>query len=143
MKRVLLLLTLCTATLCASATIRYVSPSGNDANNGTSWATAKVTIMAALGASSSGDEVYVAAGTYNETVTVKNGVNIRGGYNAASGVRDIDNFKTILDGTGLGKFLIVKYSPDCTVPTYVEGMIIQNSDYGGEGGGDFGQMYHP
>lgn len=130
-------MTLCTAALCASATIRYVSPSGNDANNGTSWATAKATIMAALGASSSGDEVYVAAGTYNETVTVKNGVNIRGGYNAASGVRDIDNFKTILDGTGLGKFLIVKYSPDCTVPTYVEGMIIQNSDYGGEGGGAF------
>jgi len=31
----------------------------------------------------------------------------------------------------------VKYSPDCTVPTYVEGMVIQNSDYGGEGGGAF------
>ena len=130
-------MTICTATLCASATIRYVSPTGNDDNNGTSWETAKATIGAAVSASSKGDEVYVAAGTYSETVSLKDGVQIRGGYNPTTGTRDIENFKSILDGTGLGKFLVVKYSPDCTVPTYVEGMIIQNSDYGGEGGGAF------
>ena len=137
MKRILLLMALCTATLCASATIRYVSPSGDNSNDGKSWETAKATIGDAVSASSSGDEVYVAAGTYKETVSVKDGVHIRGGYNPATGTRDIDNFQSILDGKDLGKFLIVKYSPDCTVPTYIEGMIIQNSDYGGEGGGAF------
>ncbi|MBR4520082.1 MAG: metallophosphoesterase [Paludibacteraceae bacterium] len=137
MKRILSLLMLSTIVLWASATIRYVSPMGDDNNDGTSWETAKATITSAVSASSSGDEVYVAAGTYKETVSLKDGVQIRGGYNAATGLRDIENFKSILDGEGLGKFLIVKYSPDCTVPTYVEGMIIQNSDYGGEGGGAF------
>ena len=137
MKRTFILLTLCAATLCASATIRYVCPTGDNGNDGKSWANAKATIGNAVSASSSGDEVYVAAGTYNETVTVKDGVHIRGGYNPSNGLRDIDNYLSILDGTGLGKFLIVKYSPDCTVPTYVEGMVIQNSDYGGEGGGAF------
>ena len=137
MRRFLLLLTLCTAALCASATIRYVAPSGDDNNDGLSWGTAKATINATVSASSKGDEVYVAAGTYNETVTIKDGVQIRGGYNAATGTRDIENFRSILDGTGLGKFMIVKYSPDCTVPTYVEGMILQNSEYTGEGGAAF------
>ena len=137
MKRILLLLTVCTAVLCASATIRYVAPTGDDANDGTSWATAKATITSAVNASHSGDEVYVAAGTYNESISLKDGVNIRGGYNATSGIRDIDLFHSILDGTGLGKFLIVKYDSDCSTPTYVEGMIIQNSEYGGEGGGAF------
>ena len=137
MKRFLLFLTVCIAALCASATIRYVKPDGDNDKDGLSWANAKATIQNAVDASSSGDEVYVAAGTYNETVALKDGVQIRGGYNASSGMRDIEFFQSILDGTGLSKFLIVKYSPDCTVPTYVEGMIIQNSDYGGEGGGAF------
>ena len=137
MKKLFFLLTLCAATLCASATIRYVSPNGDNAKDGLSWANAKASVNEAVKASSKGDEVYVAAGTYNETVSLKDGVQIRGGYNATTGLRDIENFKSILDGTGLGKFLIVKYSPDCTVETYVEGMIIQNSDYGGEGGGAF------
>lgn len=137
MKKFLLFLTLCTAALCASATTRYVKPDGDNDKDGLSWENAKATIQKAVDASSSGDEVLVAAGTYKETVALKDGVHIRGGYNTATGLRDIDIFQSILDGAGLGKFLIVKYSPDCTVPTYVEGMVIQNSDYGGEGGGAF------
>ena len=34
MKRILFLMALCAATLCASATIRYVSPSGDNNNDG-------------------------------------------------------------------------------------------------------------
>ena len=137
MKRFLFLLTLCTAVLCASATIRYVSPTGDDGNDGKSWQTALASVKTAINASSSGDEVYVAAGTYNESISIKDGVHVRGGFNAATGARDIENLHSILDGTGLGKFLLVKYDSDCSVPTYVEGMILQNSDYGGEGGGAF------
>ena len=137
MKRLFFLLTVCAATLCASATIRYVSPTGDDANDGLSWANAKASVKTAVNASSSGDEVYVAAGVYNEYVSLKDGVNIRGGYNAATGTRDIENFKSILDGTGLGKFLLVKYDSDCSTPTYVEGMVLQNADHTNEGGAAF------
>ena len=137
MKRFLLLLTVCTAVLCASATIHYVAPTGDDNNDGLSWETAKATINATVSAAASGDEVYVAAGIYSETVTIKDGVQIRGGYNAATGTRDIENFKSILDGSALGKFMLVKYSPDCTMPTCIEGMILQNSTYSGEGGAAF------
>ena len=79
----------------------------------------------------------MAAGTYNESVSIKDGVQIRGGYDATTGQRDIEANKSILDGTGLGKYLLVKYDNDCETPTYVEGLIIQNSEYGGEGGGAF------
>lgn len=137
MKRILLLLTVCTAALCASAAIRYVAPTGDNNNDGLSWVTAKASVNEAVKASSAGDEVYVAAGTYNEMVSLKDGVNIRGGYNVATGIRDIDNFLSILDGTGLGKFLIVKYDTDCANPTTVEGMVLQNADNSGEGGGAF------
>ncbi len=137
MKKIFLVLTFVGVSVFAFSTDRYVSPSGDNSNNGLSWATAKATIQNAVNASSAGDNVLVASGIYNETVSLKDGVNIRGGYNAATGLRDMDVFQSILDGTGLGKFLIVKYSPDCVNPTYVEGMILQNTDYAGEGGGAF------
>ena len=137
MKKSLLLLILCAAALSASATVRYVSPSGSDSNDGLSWANAKASVKTAVNASSSGDEVYVAAGTYNEMVSIKDGVNIRGGYNASTGARDIDLYKSILDGTNLGSFVLVKYDNDCTVPTYVEGMVLQNTSHSNEGGGAF------
>lgn len=137
MKKLFFLLTACTATLCASATIRYVSPNGDDAKDGLSWANAKASVKTAVNASSAGDEVYVAAGIYNESVSLKDGVNIRGGYNVNTGLRDIENFKSILDGTDLGKFLLVKYDSDCSTPTYVEGMVLQNADHTNEGGAAF------
>jgi hypothetical protein len=136
MKRVLLSIALCAIALCASATIRYVSPSGDNSNNGTSWATAKATISAALSASSAGDEIYVAAGTYNDAVTGKSGVNIRGGYNPSTGARDMINLKSIIDATGLNKSAI-KFSSACSEITYVEGMVLQNAEHSSDGGGAY------
>ena len=123
--------------ISAWATDRYVAPTGDNSNDGLSWETAKLTVSSAVNASSSGDNVLVAAGTYNECVSIKDGVNIRGGYNASTGTRDMDLYQSILDGTDLGKFVLVKYSSDCTVPTYIEGMILQNTDHTNEGGGAF------
>ena len=134
MKKLLFLLTICTAALCASATIRYVTPEGDDANDGLSADAPKLTIQNAIKASSSGDEVYVSAGMYNEAITLKDGVHIRGGYNATFLMRDIDVFSTIVDGTDVNKRLI-DVSADCTVPTYVEGLILQNADHTSDGGG--------
>ncbi|MBO7545551.1 MAG: fibronectin type III domain-containing protein [Paludibacteraceae bacterium] len=136
-KHLLILLMICAASLSALATNRYVATNGDDANDGLSWATAKLTITAAISASSAGDNVMIAAGTYPEAISIKDGVNVLGGYNAATGARDIDAFQTILDGTDLGKFIIVKYDNDCSNPTLIEGLVLQNADHSAEGGGAF------
>lgn len=62
---------------------------GNNANNGLSWATAKATIGAAMASAFGGDSVFVAAGTYNESVLFPqaNSIQLLGGYPAAGGGR--------------------------------------------------------
>ena len=63
----------------------YVSRVGNDANDGFSWATAKLTVQAGLNAAVSGDQLWVAAGIYVERITLKAGVALYGGF---AGSRD-------------------------------------------------------
>ncbi|MCD8539282.1 MAG: cadherin-like beta sandwich domain-containing protein [Leadbetterella sp.] len=89
-----LLLTLCFAGAQAQ-TIRYVKPDGS--GNGSSWADASNDLQAMINASASGDQIFVAAGTYkpnrkaNATGTVTpndrdnsfvltNGVKVYGGF---------------------------------------------------------------
>lgn len=57
-------------------TTYYVGAGGSDSANGTSWATRWLTVGKAVGATGavSGDQVWLAPGTYRETVTV-NGTN--------------------------------------------------------------------
>ena len=58
----------------------YVSPSGNDANNGASWATAKKTILAAYDAlpSPSGGTIYIADGSFVGGSVINQGIWIVG-----------------------------------------------------------------
>ena len=130
-------MTACCLVMAVCATDRYVAVNGDDANDGSSWTTAYATIQTALSKSAVGDNVLVGAGVYNQSISLKDGVNVLGGYNPATGERDIDVFATILDGTGLNKFLIVKYDNDCTNPTLVEGLTLRNAEHGNEGGGAF------
>lgn len=53
-----------------SGSVRYVSKSGSDAANGTTPATAWLTIAHAAANVSAGETVYVGAGTYNESVPI-------------------------------------------------------------------------
>ena len=130
MKQKLSCLTLSIALLASSnwcnAANRYVS-AGSD-GDGLSWATAKGSIKSAVESCHTGDTVFVSSGLYNEYVSIVDGVNILGGYNADTGARDIETFETILDGTGLGKYLIVKYDSPCENPTLIEGLTLQNAD---------------
>lgn len=48
-------------------TVYYVSPKGNDGNDGKSWATAKREVQSAIDAAATGDQVWVASGIYYPT----------------------------------------------------------------------------
>ncbi len=88
------------------ATVYYVTPDG--AGNCSSWETA-CSLQTALTAADSGDEIWVAAGTYkpttgsdrNATFQLKDGVAIYGGFNGTETAREQRDFTanvTILSG---------------------------------------------
>lgn len=53
----------------SQADIIYVKANASGGNNGTSWASAFTDLQAGIAAASSGDEIWVAAGTYKPTTT--------------------------------------------------------------------------
>lgn len=75
------LLCLFQATTISAQTTYFVSNSGNDSNNGLSWATAKATINGAMALITSpyDDSVFVATGTY-PACSIKNGTHVYGGF---------------------------------------------------------------
>ena len=75
------LLCLFLATTISAQTTYFVSNSGNDSNNGLSWATAKATINGAMAliTSPNDDSVFVATGTY-PACSIKNGTHVYGGF---------------------------------------------------------------
>jgi hypothetical protein len=77
----------------------YVSMDGNDANAG-SAAAPKKTVQAAIDqAIADGSDVYVESGNYAETITVRNGVSVYGGFlrSGATWLRDVAVYTTIID----------------------------------------------
>lgn len=107
--------------------------------NGTSWDDATGSIQGAINKATK--EVWVAAGTYNERITLKNDVDVLGGFaktgnpdNKLDGTnRDISNsnpdFMTIIDGQNGGR--VVTQSGNFSALTTVEGFIIQNGSMSG------------
>ncbi|SOE19813.1 polymorphic outer membrane protein repeat-containing protein [Spirosomataceae bacterium TFI 002] len=118
----LLFVALLFAPISANATIRYVVSGNSNSNFGTSWASAKGNLQTVINASTSGDTILVAAGTYypdsypagctncnsnrDFTFDMKNGVRIFGGFNQYDtwAQRDPRTKKTILDGN-IGQLL--------------------------------------
>ena len=77
MKKTLLSLIMILLLCCINigTTIRYVSMSGNDANDGLSWATAKASLYRYSGS----DTVFVAVGVYNP-VDITSSIIVYGGF---------------------------------------------------------------
>lgn len=101
----------------------YVSPTGDDGNDCLSWATACRTIAGALGKSSSGDTIYLAAGTYSLSNLL---ITSRTLIGAGAG-------STILDGGGTDRVL------QTSGLTTLSGVTVRNgrtSEYD-DGGGIF------
>ena len=134
MKRLLFLLTVCTVAVCASASNKYVRPDGDDGNDGKSWENAFATIQTAVWGVPSGDTVFIAEGFYNQAFSVSDGQTILGGYNPATGERDIELYETVIDGTDMGKWIIVKYDAPPTALITIDGITMQNAEHTNEGG---------
>lgn len=87
-----------------SDSVVYVVPGGTGDKSGSTWSNAMASVQAALNlAFLTGKEVWVAAGTYNEHITLRNGVGLYGGFECSEWLRDQRNWKdhvTILDGGG-------------------------------------------
>lgn len=142
MKRILISVALvlaCFGNLAHAATI-YVSKQGSDANIGSSWASAKLTVSAALSVAQSTDEVWVARGAYVENINMRNGVALYGGFSGTEALRSQRNWKvneTTLDGNRSGSVVTVGY---CTHSnTRIDGFTVTNG-LARNGGGIFMQQ---
>jgi len=80
------------------AATQYVTTTGDDANDGTSWATAKQTIQAAINATTHGDRILVGSGTYTSAteIVVSRNINIWSANGSST---------TIIDGSGIHRCL--------------------------------------
>lgn len=141
--------------LLNSQTVYHVSNSGDDSNNGFSWVMPIKNLQTALNLATSGDEIWVAQGTYypdegtgqnnndrTSTFTLKDGVKVLGGFIGINGAiipRDIETFKTILSGdldqndgasaTGQNSYHVVTGNNN----TILDGFTIQNGLADGSG----------
>lgn len=103
---VLMISVLCLLIVCSSAysSVIYVKTTGDDNNNGSTWDLAKQTITDALDTAATGDEIWVAAGTYNELIFVKAAVQVYGGFAGTETSRDDRNWEanqTIIDSSSV------------------------------------------
>ena len=133
MKKLFFLLTLCAATLCASASNRYVSPTGDD-GDGKSWEHAKTTIAGAIWSVGVGDTMFIAEGVYNEKISAQSGATYLGGFNAETGERNPELYESIMDGTGMTSWILVKYDGDPEARIVVDGLTFQNANHSEWGG---------
>jgi hypothetical protein len=121
------------------ARIVYVSPQGNDANDGLSWATAKRTVQAGINTAAPvigfGAQVWVKAGVYNERINLRSDVHVYGGFAGNEGTRAQRNLlanESVLDGQAGGS--VVTIPPNTTNAT-IDGFTIRNGKRDDGGGG--------
>jgi len=111
-----------------SPTIVRVSPSGDDANDGSNWGLSKRTVQAGIDAAfGTGGEVWVGVGTYGERITLKASVYVYGGFAGTEDQRDQRNWKTnttVLDG-GAGGSVVTASLVGCRM-SCIDGFTIRN-----------------
>jgi len=111
----------------STVTVKYVRPGGTGTKNGSSWDNAEDKVGDALASATSGTEIWVAQGAYQERITLKSGVALYGGFTATETYREQRNWatnKTILDGSQGGS--VVTVPSGATSATAIDGFIIRN-----------------
>jgi len=116
---------------CGECAIIRVKTDGNDSKDGSTWDLAKKTVTAALTAAASGDEVWVAKGTYVERITLRIGVGLYGGFAGTETIRDARNWEsnvTTLDGNQGG--FVVTAASGVSASSVVDGFTLRNGTTG-------------
>lgn len=148
-----MVLSLCLIPAFGQTTI-FVSTSGDDANNGATWETAKATLAGALTAATGNTHIYMKVGVYaSNDVVIPNGVTVTGGYDTVSASTDTThrqypgpnsrwsnaNLCTILDAGQTSRVATVNTGG------LLEGCVLQNGKVTDLGGGvliDGGTVMH-
>lgn len=73
--------------------------------------------------------MFIAEGVYNEAISAQSGCTYMGGYNAETGERDPELYESILDGTGMTSWLLVKYDNPPADPIMIDGLVFQNAKH--------------
>jgi hypothetical protein len=125
------------ATTPLQSAVSYVSHSQttNTPPDGLSWATAFSSIQPAIDAAGEGGDVWVSEGTYFESLLLRCGVRLYGGFRGGEeglGERDWMGRKSILDGRHEATVIVIQEG--ATGSTRVDGFTIQNG-VAFEGGG--------
>ena len=106
----------------------HVSPGGNNAASGLTWAAAKQNVTNAMAAARAGDEIWVAQGTYRESIEMQSEVALYGGFSGTELYRDQRDWTsrpTILDGST--QHTVIKVEIALATPaTRIDGFIIRN-----------------
>lgn len=130
-----ILLTMLLFITLSHADVIRVKPNGNNDNTGANWEDAKQTITAAINAAEEGDEIWVAAGTYQEHIKNKvvneSAVNVAlfGGFAGTENSREERSWTanlSILDGTGNGAVVTITHAAGPA--TRFDGFVIQNGN---------------
>ncbi|MBD2701372.1 hypothetical protein IC229_12035 [Spirosoma sp. BT702] len=107
-----------TSVAAFAQTIRYVKPTSTGTGDGSSWDNASSNLQAIINASASGNQVWVAGGTYKPTTTtnkgisfsMKNGVAIYGGF--AGNETSLNGRLTVINSILSGDIGVVGSSND-------------------------------
>ena len=118
----------------ADARILRVSPSG-DGFDGTTWERAYNSLSNALIAAASGDDLWVSGAVYPESIDLKSGVDLFGGFSGSEeenefDLRDWKANETIIDSTGLNDSVIKGVSVEFVT---IDGLVLTGgrATYGG------------
>lgn len=108
-----------------AATVLYVRPGGAGIQNGTSPTNALPLVSQALSLAAPGTDIYVQGGTYSDSITLVEGVNIYGAYDASFTVRDPVNNETLLTQAAFSTTVTV--GAGLTTSTVIDGMAFTNT----------------
>lgn len=109
---------------------RYVKPVASGTKTGLSWTNAGSNLQQTINASSTGDTIWVAAGTYTGGFKLKEGVQLYGGFSGNESslserkLPGTGENLTILDGAGT--YRVITQDSDFVASTVMDGFVVQN-----------------
>ncbi len=109
-----------------AASVLYVRPGGAGVHSGADPANALPLVSQALSIAATGTDIYVQGGTYTDSINIKEGVNLYGGYDPSFTVRDPVNNQSLLT-QGAFDATVTVTGTGVTTATVIDGMSFTNT----------------